>query len=88
MKRGVVFEKRGMLRYYEYKLAKKEGASMKELQTILATLASGDSRKLYVLEARYLLGQLYHETALANKSQITLLEQKKIMGEYNRAVKS
>ena len=68
VKRGVVFEKRGMLRYYEYKLAKKEGASVKELQTILATLASGDSRRLYVLEARYLLGQLYHETALANKS--------------------
>ena len=60
VKRGVVFEKRGMLRYYEYKLAKKEGAPMKELQNILGTLASGDSRRLYVLEARYLLGQLYH----------------------------
>ena len=27
VKRGVVFEKRGILRYYEYQLAKKEKAS-------------------------------------------------------------
>ena len=49
VKRGVVFEKKGMLKYYEYKLAKKEGAPKSEIQNILATLASGDSTKLHVL---------------------------------------
>jgi hypothetical protein len=88
VKRGVVFEKRGMLKYYEYQLAKQEGASPQELQLILSALASGDSSRLYVLEARYLLGQLYHSAALRNKSQLSALEYRKVTGEYNRAVKS
>ena len=88
VKRGVVFEKRGILKYYEYQLAKKEKASAQELQTILSTIASGESNKLYVLEARFLLGQLYHSNALRNDSKLTPKLHHKIMGEYNRAVKS
>lgn len=71
VKRGVIFEKRGILKYFEYKLALQEGSSPQEIQSILSTLASGDSSKLYVLEARYLLGQLYHSNALKNKETLT-----------------
>lgn len=58
------------------------------MQNILSTLASGDSSKLYVLEARYLLGQLYHSTGLKNRETLNPQEHRKVMGEYNRAVKS
>lgn len=41
-----------------------------------------------MLEARFLLGQLYHRHALQNKQTLTKQDTRKIMGEYNRAVKS
>jgi hypothetical protein len=88
VKRGVVNEKRGVLRYYEYKLALAEGAPPKDIQNILSTLASGDSSKLYVLEARYLLGQLLHRQSLGEGGKMAFRNQTKVLGEYSRAVKS
>ena len=88
VKRGVVNEKKGLLRYYEYKLALAEGESPKEIQKILSTLASGESNKLFVLEARYLLGQLYHQQFLENSKALTPKNKTKVLGEYSRAVKS
>jgi hypothetical protein len=85
IKWGSLIERKNIIKYYEYKLAVEEGT---DVLHILTNLASGDNKKLYVSEARYLLGKYYHEKALANKSSPSKLEYSKIIGEYNRAFKS
>lgn len=58
---GSIFDKKNILKYYHYKLTVEEkGNSL----PILTSLASGDSSKLYVSEARYLLGKHHHHKAL------------------------
>jgi len=56
--RGTFFEKKNIMKYYEYKLAKEEGG---DVLPILTSLAAGDGSKLYVSEARYLLGKHHHK---------------------------
>jgi hypothetical protein len=85
IKWGSIFDKRNILKYYEYRLTEEEHGNT---IPILTSLASGDSDKPYVSEARYLLGKHHHHRALENKSTLTPHEHFRILGEYNRAVKS
>lgn len=82
---GSVLDRKNILKYYEYRLTEEERGNSIPL---LTSLASGDSSKLYVSEARYLLGKHHHHRALENKSSLTPHEHFRILGEYNRAVKS
>lgn len=61
IKWGSLFQKKNILKYYQYQLTEEEGGNV---LPILNQLASGDSSKLYVLEARYLLGKHQHRQAL------------------------
>lgn len=88
IKRGVLYESKGVLKYYQYKLLVEEGSDESTIQQVLSSLASGDSSKLYVSEARYLLGRLYHQRFLKNKTTLAEKEEVRVLGEYNRAVKS
>lgn len=65
---GSVFDKKNILKYYQYKLALEEQTNF--IPT-LTSLAAGDSSKLYVSEARYLLGKYHHQQALTNKTELT-----------------
>ena len=88
IKRGVLYQSKGVLKYYQYKLLVEEGSDQSTIQQVLSSLASGDSSKLYVSEARYLLGRLYHQRFLKNKTILVEKEEVRVLGEYNRAVKS
>lgn len=61
IKWGSIFDRKNILKYYDYKLTYEEKGNYLPL---LTSLASGDSSKLYVGEARYLLGKHYHQKAL------------------------
>lgn len=74
---GSIFDKKNILKYYDYKLTVEEKGNYLPL---LTSLASGDSSKLYVSEARYLLGKHHHQKALDNKTTLTPSEHFRILG--------
>ena len=74
---GSTFDRKNILKYYEYRLALEEQGN---IIPILTSLAAGDINKLYVSEARYLLGKYHHHQALHNKTALTPTEQFRILG--------
>ena len=85
IKWGSASDHKNIVKFYQYKLKVEEG---EDPQSILSTLAAGESSKLYVSEARYLLGKLHHSKAIQKKKTLTAFDQRKIRDEYNRAIKS